>query len=345
LRSQRKRVNWSELLNILVATFSGLGNLIGTLPLLRGIASRTSTSTIFLPEPTGEFAASAVEMFGQGLNVRFYPAEWRRFLQSDWKKIQLFIERENVRIILNWRNEGPKYDFGFYAFRAGIGAQIGAQFYDGWDLGEEAIRRLTWWELATEVTRLWAPDVQKLDLPSLQRKGSRIDLFSMASTSSKRWSTARWCGLLQLLAEHSDVEIGIHLSPDTPEENHILRQCASSLGKRFFVFGPYKHMRETVEFLGDSMLAITLDSFPAHLCVLLGIPCITCFFCTDPDVWAHRHGQQVIGGYKHSCSEWKIVSGNCRRYYSDCQFTCKQKSEIAAGEVLSLILKFLDGRQ
>ena len=129
-------------MNVFIATFSGLGNALSTLPLLRGISVAAPHATIFLPQPQGDFAKSAYRVFDGNLRVSFYPALWRRFAPQNWGEIQSFLEHKNVSTILNWRNEGPTFDRFYFDFRRNYSGSDAIRFFDSWDPDTGEFQRL-----------------------------------------------------------------------------------------------------------------------------------------------------------------------------------------------------------
>ena len=47
----------------------------------------------------------------------FSPVAWRRFKEEDWTAINSFVREKDIDLIVNLRNEGPRYDTGYYRFK------------------------------------------------------------------------------------------------------------------------------------------------------------------------------------------------------------------------------------
>jgi ADP-heptose:LPS heptosyltransferase len=254
-------------LNVFIASFGGLGNVLGTLPLLQAIAARAPEVHLFVPQPQNAFVASTYEHFAPDLKLGFYPSIWRRFSLSDWQDIESFLIERKASTVLNWRNEGQLWDASFYSFMSQKKWEGRVSFYEAWHLGEDTLTGLSWWELAEAVTRNWRPDIMTCHPKPIKRDGRRIDLFPMASTAAKRWSSSGWMDLIGLLLRHTTLEVGIHIPPDDPTFLKALSEAPFGSSERVAIFEPHRNMSELVAILGTSALSVTLD---VEFCLELG---------------------------------------------------------------------------
>jgi ADP-heptose:LPS heptosyltransferase len=321
---------------IFVSTFTGLGNQFGSLPLLRSIIQTQPGVQLFLPEPVSDFARSIYSHHVGDDVIHHYPAVWRRFAPSDWPAIAAFLSEQSISVVLNWRNEGPQWDTGYYGFKAATpGSHL--TFCDGWDLDWPVLADASWSQLAVAVTQLWCPTLQPLPFPVLPRAGARIDLFTSASTINKRWSLEQWLRLIQALLENVKMPIGIHLPPDNLDLSNSFRNLLGN-NQQIILFEPFEHVEHLLQTMASVTLCFSLDSFASHLCAVTGTPAVVAFTRTDPRIWAHPQSIVVQGKIPRSCPDWKVISGNCANFYSVCRPDCINESEVAPQDVLQAIL-------
>lgn len=292
----------------------------------------------------GTLAASVIEWAGLTNRVAWYPAKWRRFSRPDWPTIDRYARSSSINVLLNWRNEGPVFDGDYYAFEQEVLRPMGVRSFDAWQLSEKTRQKLTWWQLCERVTRHWDANFA-LSLASpdfIRRPEGRIDLFVGASTTNKMLGAKFWETIVEWILNETDFGVGIHNGVEEAEERVGLalqsRFCSES---RCVHFQPLTNMASVTSIMQAASAAVTLDSFPAHLCGLLGIPCVTCFVVTDHRIWSHGKSQKTIGDPPLNCPDWKHEAGNCRQYYGKCSASCISESRVSPRLVIAALKELL----
>ncbi len=111
--------------------------------------------------------------------------------------------------------------------------------------------------------------------------GGPVVIHVGAGSPAKRWPVAGWISIISLLRDHA---IPLQLLAGEVEVERFgadERREFDSLSGRYL---------STLDDLGDALAAARLflgfDSGPAHLAAALGVPVLSVFLSTDPELWA-----------------------------------------------------------
>ena len=104
-------------MNALIINVCGLGDGLIELPLLKNIEAVAPYLRYYHTAGAMFTKKDLTKALGLSACLGIVPAGWRKFDKSDWHDIATFIEAKKIDLIINFRNLGPAYDVGFFAFK------------------------------------------------------------------------------------------------------------------------------------------------------------------------------------------------------------------------------------
>jgi ADP-heptose:LPS heptosyltransferase len=309
----------------LIANFSGLGNGVAVVPLLR-LLERTIPDCKYFHTENGVLAnrrfARIADLHGL---IGFTPSIWRRFARADWDAILRFCDKQSVGRILNLRNEGPDHDVEFYEFRARYAGRFEFLAPDLPQSGRprplvETLRKMI--DPASDETSV---DHEWLRLAAgADHAGNgllKVVFFTGASVRQKRWSAPSWVELGIDL-----VDRGIAIIDICSGSMHEEAQCAHAIvdGLRRarpaanIVSRPAGSLWSLFRNFGQATVVVSNDTVATHLAAASGRRVVGLYLCTDPAIWAPvtRWTVACEAPTRRDCARLKPHAGNCDYY--DC---------------------------
>ncbi|MEZ4979817.1 MAG: glycosyltransferase family 9 protein [Chitinophagales bacterium] len=333
----------------MIINFSGIGNDIYTLPILRCLEDHEDIESYFYQESVVLEQSWFRESVGLKKFSGFFPSEWRRFSQLDLKQINKFIGLNRIDLIINIRNEGPSFDVNYYSFKNTNNEDI-----DFWDLDFNNLKKEL---LAVSILRMLSGHgvnisnynhfYLKGDAFPNHKSVSNIGFFIGGENLNKRWILRYWERLLVLLLS-TFPNINITLYPDIQDENIDFSEKIYSLYSDKYTgrISLEKNMSLvdlTLSLRGISLL-ISTDTFAVHLASAVGIKVFGLYFATDPCVWGGYGGDFLCirSSQFKECKYWKVLAGNCIHYYDYCKVASSNKKRLLPEDVCSAVCKLLN---
>jgi ADP-heptose:LPS heptosyltransferase len=315
----------------LIANFSGLGNGVVAVPLLRALEHLYPTCEYFHTE--NEVLADC--RFARVADLSglrgFTPSVWRRFAHADWEAIIRFCKERSVDTIVNFRNEGPKFDIGFYEFFEHHADKFEFLVPELPSPGAPQPLVETLRKMIDPICACGCLDHEWLRVADQASRASdempEVALFTGASVRQKRWSVAGW---VQLGAELFDRGIGTFAiySGTTSEEvqsfESIVRGLRSARPEVTIRTRPIASLWDLFQNLCLANVVVSNDTVAIHLAAAAGRPVVGLYLCTDPAIWAPIASRVLTceAAARRHCPRLKGHSGNCGFYGGDTPHPC-----------------------
>jgi len=309
----------------LVANFTGLGNGIVAVPLLRLLERRYPgieyfhTANGVLADPSFARVAALRGLIG------FTPAIWRRFSLPDWQVILRFCDEQRIDTIISFRNEGPEFDIDFYDFRRRHAERF--KFLAP-DLPTAGLLK----PLVQTLCEMIDPAISSGELDHEWLRGVvaptrasscpvEIAFFTGSSLNQKRWGVDSWIALGTDLAM-PPVDIISVYSGNTLEEAESAQRVVEGLLRS----APQVHIRyeaasslwSLLTGLDRAAVVVSNDTVAVHMAAAAGRPVVGLYLCTDPAIWAPVTPRTVTceAPARRRCERLKLHAGNCGYYGS-----------------------------
>lgn len=322
---------------ILFANFTGLGNCIAVLGLLRAIEKAEPFWSYFHTECLGLDDPALISRAGLRNFAGTVPAAWRRFGAADWNNILGFLHANRIDTIINLRNEGPMRDRGYVKFRETFADQFA--FFDlnsRYATGVIATANLFRLHAALvaeagarvdEDLECWlAPHARAARRPLWN--GSEIGFFTAASQQVKTWTAAPWIELGTLLLERSSHNVTVfagRTGEDFERAAEITEALAAHSSSRRVRCVRGLTTAELADRMSSLSCMVSNDTAAVHIGAALRIPTIGLYFATIGRVWSGNSPtvtalQSGVGAH---CRYQKHGAGNCDYFYGGCPAPCR----------------------
>ena len=279
----------------------------------------------------------------------FSPIAWRRFKRDDWDKIIDFINQNQIDLIINLRNEGPKYDTGYYEFKEFLKWNHNVTF---WDLDFNIIENREKQEnLTGDLLKMFQHhgiDIShyKSRWLSVYNGGkSGIGFGMAASQKNKRWPTHKWVELAQKILADNDQKIILFPGLSQEEINQALKvQKNINVGRSELI--SRQELHNVTIMLGKLRCFISNDTGLLHICSATGTPTIGLYTSTDPNIWAPYNNNKtsfssITNIFMEKCPARKIYCGNCFHYYDPCPAITQYGDSISPQQVFELVKEMI----
>lgn len=323
--------------------FTGIGNGISITPLLQCFEKSYPTTEYFHSENEILSNKWFIEKAGLKRLKGFSPIIWRRFNKEDWSKIVDFVNQNQIDLIVNLRNEGPKYDTGYYEFKKFLKQYHNVDF---WDLDFNIIENREKQEnLTGDLLKMFQEhgvDISKYEsrwLSIFAGDKNGIGFGMAASQKNKRWPTHKWIELAQnILKSYDQKIILVHgLSQEETDQAIEVQKVVGSSGCEMI---NHQELGRLTIILGKLKCFISNDTGLLHICSATGTPTIGLYTNTDPDIWAPYNKNKFLyctNIFMKKCPARKIYCGNCFHYYDSCPAITQYGDSISPKEVLELV--------
>ena len=328
--------------------FNGIGNGIIIAPILRCFEKSFPTTDYFHSENEILSDKWFIEKARLKKIKGFSPIAWRRFKSEDWDKIIDFINLNQIDLIVNLRNEGPKYDIGYYEFRKFMEQNHDLPF---WDLDFDIIgNREKQGNLTNDILKMF--EIHGVDISHYEAHWLAVSVddkknigFGIAaSQKNKRWPTYKWVELAQkIIADHHDVKI-ILFHGLSQEETELAIELQKSISADKSELINRQTLNNIAIMLGDLKCFISNDTGLLHICAAIGTPTIGLYISTDPDIWSpynKAYFSSCVNTVMKKCPARKIHCGNCFHYYNSCPTITQYVDDIKPKQVFDIVEKII----
>ena len=280
---------------ILVIRWSGLGDIVMTLPALDWlkrclpqcrITYLTDTAFGAIPRASG-LADSVITIDRRGFQTR------KRFAAAALGLIAAVyrLRRQKIEAALDWQGFGETAVLALLSgarLRAGRvkGSALRQRIYHcnvtaNW---ETQHRSRYFEEAAAQALGMERPLCQAAPslataLPAREHGHGPVGLNIGASTESRRWSEKNFFALAEGLAEKG-LDVRFFLGP---QEGFLREKVDGICRTRGWTVACHRRLEPLMDDLARCRLVVSNDTGPGHLAAALGIPVLTLFSTGDPD--------------------------------------------------------------
>ncbi len=341
----------SQYHNVWFITFSGIGNGIVVAPILRCFEESYSTTNYFHTENRILVDSWFLEKAGLKNLKGFSPVAWRRFKKEDWPAINSFIMEKKIDLIVNLRNEGPRYDADYYRFKE---ISMGKMLSAFWDLDFGIIEHRTKHQnLTGDILNLFEAkgiDISGYNskwLASIRRDGNQrenIGFGMVAGQSNKRWPTVKWIELACKILANSDEKI-ILFPGQSEKEIKEAESVLRAVGQERCGLIRNKSIKNIASQISGLKYFVSNDTGFLHMSAAISIPTIGLYVSTRSDIWSpydKTNFSVLQNSFIAKCSNPKPHCGNCFHYYDVCPAIAKYGDDINPDKVYKIITTLVD---
>lgn len=335
--------------------FAGIGNGVVIAPLLSCFEKTYPDIGYFHTENQVLSDEWFIGLAGLKNMKEFSPLAWRRFNKEYWPIIIDFTRKNDIDLIVNLRNEGPKFDTGYYAFKQSAveDKNLDVSF---WDLDFDAIENRT---IQQNLTRDILNMFQKNGVDTsgynprwlsvVRENGagfsSGVGTCTAASQRNKRWPSAKWSALGKRILTESDEKICLFSGTST-EETQQSHNIVRELEERRCELIHDLSLREVTKCMGGLRCLVSNDTGFLHISCAIGIPSVGLYTSTNPTIWSpydKTNFTAYANSFMRSCRDRKIHCGNCFHYYDSCPAIEEYGDDIDPDKIFETVQSIVSG--
>lgn len=330
--------------------FTGIGNGIIIAPILRCFEASFPSVKYFHSENkvlSDDWFVSRAQLNNL---VGFSPIAWRRFTKEDWPKIADFMREHQIDLVINLRNEGPRYaDISYYQFKDWVKNILGQVSF--WDLDfEEIEKRQEQQNLTKDIIELFRGKGVSFDrynplwLKTTETQKTGIGFGMAASQKNKRWSVQKWISL-GFLIRNTLGEQMVLFPGMSDEEVQQAEEVRMALGNDLCRMVTRESLPAVANQISSLRCFVSNDTGLLHIAAAEDIPSVGLYTSTDPSVWAPNKNSSFKtienSFFKAKCPDRKVYCGNCFHYYDPCPAIAEYGDDIDPTEVIKAIKELL----
>ena len=281
--------------NFLVIRWSGMGDIVMTLPAIKWLKKQYRNCRISYLTDTA--FAGIVEK--SGLVDRTVRIDRRGFAATDRFASSLAgaiksiysLRREKIDMAFDLQGFG---ETAVLAYLSGAPVRVGRikgsplrkRIYNSAINADWEKEHRTQYFIRTVAEACGFDVPASMDSPELAHRSDRIEIPAKiiglnigASTESRRWSEKHFFALAKRLAANG-AAISIFLGP---QEKYLIEAARRACRINGWDFSSHRQMEPLMAALSQCSLLVSNDTGPGHLAAALGLPVITLFSTGDPD--------------------------------------------------------------
>lgn len=329
--------------NVWFVNFNGLGNGVMIAPFLACFES-SYPQTPYLHTENGILSDP---WFRDKSGIRgpmgYSPISWRRFSKEYWPEISGFIHENNIGTIINLRNEGPKYDLDYYAFKTQSEESLAFIELDF----DKISSRPQCGNLMEDIKTLFIKiGVDMMDYNPLWLKDSSalsngIGFGIAASNTNKRWSSQKWLQLGNFIKDNQEK---VFLFPGISEAEKREAKFVSEGMEADNEIMAGLDIVEVTRRISSLKLFIVNDTGLLHIASAADVPTIGLYTATDPSIWSPLDKSKFTyfkNEFLEKCPYRKVHCGNCVHYYDECTVVSEYGDGINPQEVAETVMEVL----
>jgi len=337
--------------NVWFINFCGIGNGIVVAPILRCFENSYPSVNYYHTENPLLSDPWFVKQVGLRNLKGFSPATWRRFKEEDWEAIESFIREKKIELIVNLRNEGPRYDIGYYKFKENA-SKKGTNL-DFWDLDFDIIeRRMIHQNLTGDILALFKEhDIDFSDYSSKwlesicknKDQHKNIGFGMAASQANKRWPTAKWIELASFVIKNSNQNIVLFPGASENEKKEAER-ILEAVGKEKCKIIHRQSFQNVALQIGELLCFVSNDTGLLHLAAAINISTVGLYVSTDSEIWSPYDKTNFVScqnSFINKCPDPKSYCGNCFHYYDTCPAIARYGDDINPSDVYEIVSRFV----
>ncbi|MFH1454998.1 MAG: glycosyltransferase family 9 protein [bacterium] len=334
-------------MNYLIVTFDGLGDGVIYYPIFKEIGEKMPESLFFY---TTNLFFSGNPIQGKiqtPSNFKIIDNNFRKFSKDYWKEISMFLEQNDIKVVINLRTVGRRFEKGYYDFKDWFATQNSEiNFYDDETLtADEKINTnirdivLKILQRGTNQKLIYDTSIFKSLFPIIDNPESI--LINMHSGGVfKLWEVTKWVKLISsLVLSDRNVEIYEGFSENEKLYTKKVISDLPGLTKNKIKKIRPANLYKLEESLRDIFLLISVDSGLIHLCDSMGIKSLGIYVTTSPLMWGGSSNQFNYVSSKHmlSCKNFYPFFGMCMNGKKKCDSILFEKDDINIDEVLEKV--------
>lgn len=347
--AESQEVPMSAPKNVWFVNFIGIGNGIIIIPILRCFEQTFPEARYFHSENPVLSDAWFISKAGLKNLIGFSPIAWRRFNKDDWPAIGAFIKKNEIETIVNLRNEGPKYDVGYYQFKEWSLHNLKSLSF--WDLNFGKIEnREKQKNLTQDVIDLLESkgvsfsNYNPVWLKTSDKPSGGIGFGMAASQKNKRWPIKKWIEL-GLQTKKQLKERIVLLPGKSVDEMREAEEVKNAMGEESCELIVHEALSIVAQHIVRLKCFVSNDTGLLHIASATGVPSIGLYISTDANVWAPNEKQALRSFenffFKDKCPERKVHCGNCFHYYDSCPAIAEYGDDIDSLEVFNTMKELL----
>lgn len=333
--------------NVWFINFCGIGNGVVIAPVLQCFEKSYLSVNYYHTE--NQLLADPWFVKKAGLkNLKdFSPAAWRRFRKEDWEAIDLFVKEKDIDLIVNLRNEGPRYDIGYYKFKENALKKM--KHLDFWDLDFGIIEQRTIHQnLTGDILALFEKHSIEMSgynpkwLKSIRKNENQcksIGFGMAASQINKRWPTTKWIELADTILVNSNQNI-VLFPGKSEEETKEATRVWEAVGKAKCKIVHGQSLQNVALQISELYCFVSNDTGLLHLATAINISTIGLYISTNPNIWSPYDKTNFVAcqnSFMSKCPDPKPYCGNCFHYYDTCPAITQYGDDINPDDVYKII--------
>lgn len=337
----------SQYQNVWFINFCGIGNGVVIAPILQCFEKSQPSVNYYHTE--NQLLADPWFVKKAGLkNLKgFSPAAWRRFRKEDWKAVELFVKEKGIDLIVDLRNEGPRYDIGYYKFKEN--ALKKNMHLDFWDLDFDIIeQRTVHRNLTGDILSLFKDcgiDVSGYNskwLESVRKNKNQcknVGFGMAAGQTNKRWPTTKWIELARMVSASSNQNIILFPGKSEEETEEATRVC-EAIGKERCKIAHGQSLQNVATQMSELLCFVSNDTGLLHLAAAINIPTIGLYVSTNSEIWSpydKTNFSALQNSFISKCPDPKSYCGNCFHYYDICPAIAQYGDDINPDNIYKII--------
>lgn len=329
--------------NALFINFGGLGDGLIEIPFLRAMS--TASPSLRFHHTGGALFKDAAFIERSEIETLqgTVPSAWRKFATSDWPAINRFVAEHDVRLIINTRTLGPKYDQNYFAFRRAAPKHISFMNFpfESW-LGESInIREHLNTLLNSEGLIQFVDPHSLLKVCARQTTSSdrrRVGVNIHSGSKFKLWPDEKWLDLCLQLAEGNALDIFGGLGDDETRRAYELTHRLNLRHGGCARMMQATDVLDLLRLVSSVACVVSTDSWTVHAASGLGTPSVGLYITTSASMWGGGQGAFAIESrHLRRCENFDRHLGICRNRYVECPLLAEEGDGIDVADVVSLV--------
>ena len=333
--------------NYLITTFDGIGDGVIYYPIFVEVGSKISKSEFFYTPNLFFQDDSVTKKVRLPLNFHVVGDTFRKFPREHWEAILNFLKKNNIRVIINLRFIGRKFEKDYFDFKKWISLKNSdIIFFDDENLrGDEKIganiRNIIWAivEKALKIKLSYKPDTLK-NVFRLNKQSNYVLINIHSRGTFKRWEVGKWAKLISSLVS-SGRKIKIYEGFGDIEKSYtgdIIEKLQSNIRSKIEIINP-TDLDKLIRFLRDAFLLISVDSGLVHLADSMWINSLGLYITTSQKMWGGITDKFHYIESKHmsACKNFYPYFGMCMNNKIKCKEILGEKDDISVSDVLDKV--------
>lgn len=337
-------------MNYLISTFDGFGDGIIYYPVFVEVGNKIPKSEFFYTSNLFFQDDDIRNKINLPPNFSVIGNKFRKFPKEGWENIYDFLEKNDIKVVINLRFIGRKFEKDYFDFKKWVSLKkSGITFFDDGSLRDDEktnvnVRNivLAIVEKALKIRLSYNMSVLKeIFQPNKQSESVLINVHSRGTF--KQWEVNKWAELISSLVL-SDKKIKIYKGFGDIEKSYtgdIIENLQSNIKSKIEIINP-NNLDKLIGFLRDTFLLISVDSGLVHLADSMGVDSLGLYITTSPKMWGGITDKFHYIESKHmsTCKNFYPYFGMCMNNKIKCEEILGEKDDISVADVLRKVEQF-----